>query len=1143
MNYYEVVSMKKYIMIPLAAIMSVQTVTAANIDISVNTKTKKIEAAVDMGRKEKSVATAAKITDSDGSIDYLADGFTDENGKWYFDYTTNKSGNFDVTAYAGGTLVTDTFFIGDTITVEAENYSAKNTGYLTQTMTDDGLSGGKLIAYGAKADSTKNYILKYEFNVQSEGMYALTARTTQLGVRWTTDYTIKINGTEYRPADYAEKIGDFTDYGQDKGLLKEYSLGSFHLNKGKNILMVTLDTDDPTESGDYIFYADCFTFDELGCEFDKITTTDAMGAYEYGTDVVINVDFTSYAYSGGEYTYTYKITDFWNDETSAGTITLEKGEKTIAVDLGQYECGWYKFKLFENGTEISEVNFAVVPPYSERYTGETPFAADLDTAQLVRTNEMRRKFAKSAKLAGIQWVRERTSQNGLYTTDTSKPYYKSVNKIADIMHENDLKVISVLYDFKEETDLAAVYAAQKELSENTSVDMWEIDNETDGSAKKASADEYSAFYKASALGNADSGTDTKISMSSQCMEAYAPYNALFMKNDLMAFSDIYNFHTHTTYADGNTESLNKAITDRHIGAAKDNGDRPFWITEAGIYIQTDENKELSFTQLADQARYNVVSTVQSLAAGTDKHFWFIWPQFIENGKEMGTFDKNFNPNPSYQSQAVMTAKLGKAEIKGKFDFDGAEGYVFDSGNGDVAVIWAENDETLSLAADGDVAITDIMGKESTASANGGSVDVNVGKYPIYVTYANGTAYGYTPVSHNREYKTKTSYSAAERMVIRQSVEGIASSDARTGYMLEKGNTANVELEIYNFNNDEKTVTLNGSLYGYDVIFDEKEITVPAMQSVKTNVQLKPKGTAIEDMRLCLMFSCTADGETSSPSAGYVVVSDTEKQPDILASGYNKASSWSKNISSGGSAMLTETSGGLHFDVTTAASDSWYNKWYYPNLTTKSSETADTDGISFTVCADTDSDNCGVYNIYVYLSDGRSYYLGGNSGIKLSSKTARINRGWEEFVLNSSPLGTSDTRTIDPKLITRISFGGHFYTDNVGYTLKYLGYYKKAESGGITILSGWSGNDIAKAQIVNNCGDIGEYVLAAAVYDESGKLLNVYCGDIGSKTANAEYDANIKGDMRGSTVKLFAWNGLSDITPLTKAEIIKQEEKK
>ncbi len=1124
--------MKKYILILLAALFVPSCTMAADIDVSINAETKEIEAVIDIGRNEKSVSAAAKVINSAGNIDYLADGYTDENGKWSFEYNTGSAGYFDITAYTGGEKVTDTFFIGDTITVEAEN--VKRQTFSPSKVTADTLNGGAMIRYNGNS-GINTYFLEYEFDAATAGIYELVSRTTAFGVRWTTDYTFSINGTVYTPAEYVVKIRDYTEYTGSTGLLKEYSLGRVYLTEGTNKLRITLDKNDPTESGIYSFHADCFKFELMGFEFDKITTNDAAGVYEQAEDVMLSIDFKAPAYREEEYTYI--ITDFENNTVCEETVSVKEGEMSIPVNLGQYDCGWYRFVLSKDGEEMSYVTFAVVPPYAERYAGETPFAADFASAQLVKTKENRRKLAKAAKLAGIQWVRERTSWNGMQTDENTEPYYNEINKITDIMHENGMKVSSILTNIPEwtdMTDLETIYNMQKKLSENTGIDMWEIDNENDGRTESGPADVYAAYYKAAALGNADAQTPSMMSMSAQCMDVDASYNRLFMKNDLISWSDIYNFHTHTTLGSNTLPVINSSMIGEHFEVSEVNGDRPFWITEAGLYIQTDENSEINDEQRAAQARYNIVSTVQSLAAGTEKHFWFIWPQFIENGKEMGTFDKYLNPNPSYQSQAVMSYVLGKAEIKGKLDISGAEGYVFDNGTSDVAVMWSENDTTAVFATDSSVTVTDIMGRETEVLSQNGSVTVNVGKYPVYVTFGQNIS-GYTPIIYDREHTAKTEYSAAERIVIQQIFEGQELSESRMGYILEEGKSQQMTVRLYNFNNSDKSVKLSGSLYGYDVIPKTDEITIPAMGNADVAVTLTPSGDTLTDTQLNLIFSVTADGEVSSPSAAYVVVQGEIKAPEIPASGYDSVASWkTSNIGSGGNAVLTKTSDGIHFNVSTADG----NRWFYPQLAVNSAQISSADGISFAVKADTASSGKGSYNVYCYLSDGRSYSLGGSSGIALTDRWIQINRTWDEFVIRSTPLGESDTRPIDLSLVRYISVGGNFDADNVGYTLKHLGYFNKTEGEGITILSGWAGSDIAKAQIINNAGNIGEYVIIAAVYDGEGRLISLHTGDVEEKPAQITYDVNVKGDMRGSSVKLFAWNGFSGLVPLTECEEIR-----
>ncbi len=939
--------MKKYIIILLTALMMPQMTMAASIEISANSETKNIEAAVDIGRAEKSVSAAAKVTDSDGNTNYLAQGYTDENGKWSFDYTTDKSGYFDVTAYADGEFLNGKFFVGDTILAEAENFANKT--FTSDLISHDSLGGGQMLAVKETADSGKTYEAEYEFETNSEGRYELRAITSAVNNFGTTDYRISVNGGVYlSSSDIAVKIKDFTDYTANAELLKEYSFGMFHLHKGKNTFKIKLDNNDPA-SGYYVFYADCFKFERKGCEVKDITTNDAAGAYEQGNDITLNINFGDYAV--GEEEYEYTVTDFRNTEISNGTAILRKGEYVIPINLGKYDCGWYRFKLYKNNSEAAETTFAVVPPSAERYSGETPFAAEFDSENLAQTNNDRRKMAKAAKLAGVQWVREHTSLNGFSAEENSEQYYKEINKNADIMHENGLKVISVVSDITNDTSEA--YTTQKNLSENTSVDMWELKNDTENT----SADMYAAFFKAAALGNAASNTDTKIAMPSQSEKTSEIYNALLMKNDVSAFSDIYNVHTKTTLSGDEQPSMNEQLLKKYIKSAKSNGNIPFWVTESRLDLQSNGNGEISDTQYAEIARYDVISAVQSLAAGTEKHFW-----------TNAVLDKNLNLNPSYQSQAVMAAKLGKAKIKGKLNSSKATGYIFDSGNGDVAVIWAENDTVVNVSASGSVTVTDMMGKSQTVEASGGSAVVNAGKYPVYVTY-NGTANNYTEISYNRNYNSEKTYSAAEKIVIKQSFDG-----ANAGvYTLKSGKTATVNLELYNFNDTEKTVTLSGLLCGYTVTPSQENITIPAMQSVTTTATLTPTDKAADMENAALIFSCTTDGKTSSPSAVYVTVSG-----------------------------------------------------------------------------------------------------------------------------NGAAVSSND----------------------------------------VTITSGWVGNNIVKAQIVNNKENVGEYVLAAAVYDRKGRLVNTYTEKIDSMAANKLYDVNVRGDMNGYAVKIFAWKSISSLMPVAQSVVLK-----
>ena len=1010
--------------------------------------------------------------------------------------------------------------------VEAESYTSR-TFTPDKRTAEDQLSNDQMIVYNGGYDSAVCYI-EYTFNADKAGWYELISRNSIFGEPWTTDFAVNVNGGErIYPGKFAKPLRSHTEYMADSNLIKEYSVGNFYLNAGQNKMRVYLDKDDPANSGKYTIFIDCFKFTETEFAFDRIITNNSCGAYEKGNNVVIDIKHTANAPEQKK--YTYKVTDFYGNSYE-GETTLQAGESSALVDLGTVDCGWYRFELYESGDLKSFVNFSVLPPYSERFTGETPFAVDFASSLLRNRDEFERQV-RAAKLAGVGWMRERYSWKGLQYKEENSIYYGDINKSVKTLHDNGIKVNTILYDLPDwtsEDELFDIYTFQKNASENTDVDLWEILNETDGS-RKTPADSYSAFYKAAALGNAAAKTPAKTSMASQCVEPDSFYNRLFMKNDLEYFSDIYNYHIHEALKENSSTRINVHSISEHIDTSKENGYRPFWITEAGTYIKTDNSGNTTDNQRKIQAQYCVTSTVESLAAGTDKHFWFVWPQYIENEQELGSFDKNMNPYPVYQAYGVMTHILGKGEYKGKLDIDGIYGYVFNAGNKEIAVVWADNNKKITLSAGDDIEITDIMGRTQNFAYSDGKVSVDVGTYPVYIPLDKANI-EYIEEVRVKEVKDVPEFTSADKIVIKQCFEGQTGSDARMGYIVKNNETANMTVKIYNFNDQDKNVRLVGSLYGYKVAPEKETIIVPAMDYVTVKVSLVPDGETLPGEQLNLAFNCETDGMFSTPSVSYVIIEGANVSPAMIISGSDKASNWSK--SSGGTMTITNTSEGVNFRSTFTDG----SRWSYPIIKTYGIIAKNYDGISFMAKSDSDSVGAGYYNINCYLQDGTIYNLGNITGYTLKDDWIYVKATWDDFELYQNPNGHPLDTKLDPSKITYLKFGGNFYQDSVGYTLKNFGYIKAAGKG-IEVLSAVIAGESVKVQAVNNQHDFGEYTLIVAEYDDNGRIVQVSEKTIENVAPIKTYDINIKMQNTSGKMKLFAWDDVNGLTPVNDAIIL------
>src|SRR5581483_11110499 len=85
-----------------------------------------------------------------------------------------------------------------------------------------------------------------------------------------------------------------------------------------------------------------------------------------------------------------------------------------------------------------------------------------------------------------------------------------------------------------------------------------------------------------------------------------------------------------------------------------------------------------------QAEFIPKSYVESLAHGTDKHFFFVFPHYIENGVEFGTLTADLKPYPGYAALATLTDALGAAIYLGEIRFrqPGLHLHVFNNGEGE-----------------------------------------------------------------------------------------------------------------------------------------------------------------------------------------------------------------------------------------------------------------------------------------------------------------------------------------------------------------------------------------------------------------------------------------------------------------------------
>lgn len=1047
--------MKRWIFILMVILLAaVQPVFAqSGITVIQQDGSNSVTVSVDTDIAERSQPVSLKILDNSGKIHYLDSAYTDDDGKCSFSYINDgEAGNYRVIASSKTGLLETSFEkvqpMNLDVMVEGENY--KEIGFAAEFPRDlEDMSGGSVLKLIARPVSGSAYEVSYDVNVLADGNYNLSVVSSAVGVSWTNDYSVSVNGeTEVAATD--GKLLSEPDTPSFPGVLRKYDFGSFYFHAGTNTVKFMIDLNDTRWDGNIVFFLDYFTL--INTEISTLNPSGPCGVYEENTDVTYDVLFGRRAIKDNLYNLT--VTDFWGETVFSNTVECPKGALSIPVNLGRFCTGWYKFRVYENDSEtlLTETTFSVVPPLDKRVQGDTPFAADFASPATLKGEKRIDEMAQTLKYAGITWARERYDWPEI---QPSKDEYKYdiLKKRVDAFADKGIQT-SVTYsttpDWTNINNLFDVYNFHKNTTEELgdSVGMWEMWNEQDGVFLYVPADTYSAYYKAAALGAIDGDADAKVSFGGLCNPVKGNlFTNLMMENEVMSYSNIYNLHSHSLHSETVplTNLFNKEMLQTHREMKMRYGEQePFWITEAGLSMPLGKNKKPTEKQLAAQANYAVISTVQSLASGASKHFWFIWPEYLENGNEWGVFDSNDRSNPVYAAEAVMTYVLGKGTYKGAMEIDGAEGYVFDNGTNDVLVAWSDTPKTITLHSDKEVRVTNLMGLETTVHSENGTVSIELSSEPVYISFDGALQpEEYYPMQYSVDNDRNLIFDDAQRIVLQQKFEGQDPKIMKyRGYECIPGKTEQITVKVYNFNDKAMTGTIHGKMEGFDVQIANPSVKVGAMSSVDVSVMITPTGEAVAGKTSYLKFTGIFDDKETSPSVSAVRLRDTTGiEPKALFENQEKANSWNvAAISGGSSATATEQAdGSLKFQLDFSGTG-W---WFFPTLdVNNASVLKDTDGIVFWSKADSGSAGAGSHNMIVYLNDGRQYYLGDEvSSTYLTDDWVQIKIPWSDFVLQYSPLGIGEARSFDPTLISKIALGGNNFSQNsISYCIKEVAYY-------------------------------------------------------------------------------------------------------
>ncbi|MCC6442571.1 MAG: hypothetical protein IT210_03825 [Armatimonadetes bacterium] len=570
-----------------------------------------------------------------------------------------------------------------------------------------------------------------------------------------------------------------------------------------------------------------------------------------------------------ERSLTVTVRDYEGTQMLSRALTAQPSG--AALDLGRLPTGYYVLTL-----EAQEISFAVVPSAARRYRAEdSPLATDGAISWLVSPEQFR-GTAQLMKRAGLLWVRDRMSW-GEAQPERGAFRWGKYEQSADAQSGAGLKVYQIFHDTapwaradrdgkRYPDDLRDAYRFGFEAARHFKgrISAWEIWNESDISVfSPEPADPYAAFFKAASLGFKAADPDVKILMVSMALGADRFTDALF-ENGIAPYMDIYNWHVY------DAPQNYRARAEGHFRMmARHNISSPNWLTEAGIHLK-EVDGGLTGTDQKRQAEFVPKSFTHSLASGVDKHFFFVFPYYLENGIDFGVLHRDLTPYPGYVALSATTYALGKGRCQGRIEIPGVSAFVFDNGQGQTVVLWSEEENEVSLNINARQArLVNVVGKESKLPVEGKRLRIRATASPVFVILPpDALRETVTPPAVKPPSVTRTPKPAHKEIVARLVFPNERMDKPSESYICPAGQEIEVALDAYNFGDKPFEGELQAVLpSGWEISGLPQTVRLEPMGRLQQPVRLKAGQTG-ED-RLPLRLRVSGPKGEASPFVAYV----------------------------------------------------------------------------------------------------------------------------------------------------------------------------------------------------------------------------------------------------------------------------------
>ncbi len=661
---------------------------------------------------------------------------------------------------------------------------------------------------------------------------------------------------------------------------------------------------------------------------------------------------------------TYQITDYSGHPVASGASTT--------IKLPALNPGWYGVKCSDDKSSVTTSIGVVIDRKGAPLPAEGRVCIDGATNGLVYKPEYRKPIAQMLRMAGIPWVRERLAWSAA-EPESGRYDWGTFQTVADTFAAEGVRVCAVWIFSPAWThptnpntlypdDLRTVYSFTKEAARRFSgkVQAWEMWNEPEIDFWLDTADRFTGLCKAAYLGFKDGDPRVTVLQGALCLGP-SPFSTATYEAGLGEYYDVFNWHIYDL-----PSVYPKSLADYrgHLESYKLTG-RPSWLTEAGIRLYGsvgEGNKLLSEDDLKRQCRFVPRSAAMSLAAGDEKNFLFVLPDYLENRIQFGMLNADLSPRPAFVALSAAANIIGVSDYLGQLEVGepGVVSQVFSTPRGNVVVAWSDKEAEISVPTEQhSVKLADVFGKETAVTAENGAVRLKVGPDAIYLIHVGNRVRKQltgVPVARGRMPKN-----APSRIVIVGHTDtpihkGMNAYMLGTGRDTDKTLKFNYDVEVYNFGSKSGA---SGNVEvvapeGWRVEEPKRPVSLGPMDRKVLSFTVSPKlgfrGT------VKVVARATFRGERVQPSISCFAVNPASEVPvKREALDWSDPARW-QTPPGLHDYTLTANGGALHCDVRTNARPNG-DPWAYPEMRfEKPMDFSAYDGIAFDLKCDLNDAN-------------------------------------------------------------------------------------------------------------------------------------------------------------------------------------------